>query len=352
MAERIEIDYPRPSLDELVERVEGDLAREVLGRQTLRRRSFLWVLARVLAGGWYLLYGFVARVAQQSTPASATGTVLRDWLDYWGLEIDPPTFASGEIVVTGVEGAEIPSETEWEGENGIAYQSTSGVVIGESGEATVEVSADEAGAEGNLSGGSKMELVQPLDGVDNEAEVSEGGITGGSDEESEEDARDRLKERIQRPPAGGTLSDYESWMREVDNVSRAWAFESSGYVMGTFLLEGNTVPEPGDVDDVQDHVDSRRPAGMDFEAYKPELKEFDFEIKIDPDTPENRDAVEEALRDLLDAEAGPDSTIMLSRVRTAVATAADWDDWRVDLPDEDLTTGGNEVHKLGEVTWL
>ena len=79
------------------------------------------------------------------------------------------------------------------------------------GTTTVDVSAQEAGVNGNTDTGTKLNLVTPIVGVESELTVAGTGLSGGVETESDEDLRERLSLRIQEPPHGGIVTDYVQW---------------------------------------------------------------------------------------------------------------------------------------------
>src|SRR5690606_31261962 len=110
------------------------------------------------------------------------------------------------------------------------------------GVATATVLALTAGIDGNTDAGTSVTLVQPVDDVSSAGEVGEAGIAGGVDAETDDDLRARLMQRIQEPPRGGAVNDYERWALEVSGVTRAWVYPGHlgiGTVGVTFVMDNN-----------------------------------------------------------------------------------------------------------------
>ena len=68
--------FARPTLNELVQEAEASLASRLPGADTKLRRAFLAVLARVVAGVAFGLYGFIDWVSRQILPDTADISTL------------------------------------------------------------------------------------------------------------------------------------------------------------------------------------------------------------------------------------------------------------------------------------
>ena len=51
--------FTKPTLQEIVDRIDSDIQSRITGATTFLRRSILKVLGRVLAGAIHLLYGYL-----------------------------------------------------------------------------------------------------------------------------------------------------------------------------------------------------------------------------------------------------------------------------------------------------
>src|SRR5262249_49617344 len=125
----------------------------------------------------------------------------------YGITPTPATFAAGNVTATGTNGSVIPINSVLQLE-GLTYHATASATIA-SGTATVPIQADVAGAASNTAAGVTMAFQAPISGVNATVTVAgPNGITGGEDEESIEEVRDRLLLRLREPPEGGANQDY------------------------------------------------------------------------------------------------------------------------------------------------
>src|SRR4029077_2827024 len=122
------------------------------------------------------------------------------------------TFASGFIACTGNQGVVIPNGSQLTTGAQLLFATTAQTTLG-SGPTQVPVKSLDPGADSNLTVGSPMSFVTPPTGVDTTAQVIQ--LYGGADEETDDQLRARILQRIQQPPMGGDAQDYVKWVLEV-----------------------------------------------------------------------------------------------------------------------------------------
>lgn len=351
--------FDRPTLAELVERIRADMKARLSIQGALTRRFFAGVLATVYAGATHLLHGHLEWAARQLFPATSDEDSLLIQAGFYGLSPTAATYATGVATATGTNGTDIPAGTVLVRDDGFRYTSDALVTIA-GGTAAVAFTATLAGNDGNMEGSGELVLESPIAGVNTLLTVP-GEVTGGNDQESTEAFRARFSQRLQEPPAGGTAADYVGWALEVAGVTRAWAYrheDGLGTVVVRFVRDDDVpiFPSPGEVQAVQDKLDSERPITADVTAAAPTALTVAFTITIDPDTTANRNAVEAELDDLFARAAEPGDglgrgTIKLSQILVAVGAAA-VDDFTVTVPAADVVPGVGELPVVGTITWV
>lgn len=353
--------FQRPTLQELIDRITADLISRLELESAPLRRAVVKVLARVIAGAIHLVYGYLDFILAQIFPDISEEAYLIRQASLYGVEKKPGTFAGGlatddrDVIFTGTNGTEIPELTRLQREDGILYEVVSAGTIA-IGTATVPVRCLTAGAIGNCDADTILSLVSPISGIDQDATVDTGGITGGFDAETVEQLRARFIERLRNPPAAGTESDYIRWAKEVVGVTRAWAIANrygSGTVGILFVVDGemDIIPTAPKVAEVQAYIDERKPITADATVYAPTGVEMDFTIAVTPNTTAVKDAVEAELEDLLRREAEPGVTILLSHINEAISLAAGETDHALTVPAADVTHGTDEIPIMGTITW-
>lgn len=349
--------FDPPTLQALADQARADIETRLAGADSRLRRSFLEAFVRTLAQGLYGLYSFLAWVARQVFPDTAELEFLERWATMWGLQRTAATFASGSADFTGENGSEIPAFVILRTANGVEYLTdVSGTIAG--GVATVAITAVKSGASGNAAAGAALTLLSPVTGIDSAALVAAGGLTGGTDSEKDAVLRARLLARLRQPPQGGAAFDYETWAKEIDGVTRVWVTSQKfgeGTVGVTFVRDGESpiIPDTPELQAVQDHIDdpTRRPVTADVTVYALTPVAINFDIRVIPDTPAVRAAVQAELEDLLTREAEPAGTIPASRISEAISKAQGEVSHTIIAPAGDITVSTDEIAVPGTFTW-
>ena len=349
--------FERPSLSELHQRIKADIQAHLPGADVELRRGNLGVLAKVHAGAQHTIYGYLVRQALQLMPDTAEAEYLERHAGIWGVERKPAAKAQGQVRFTGSEGALIPAGTELRRSDDRRFATQAEASIS-GGEALVQVSAAEVGAEGDTSAGASLRLVGYLAGVDQAATVESAGLAGGADPEDDDSLRRRVLARIQEPPAGGAQHDYVAWALQVPGIARAYCYPQRmglGTVGLAVLAEdgqgGWTIPDQAAVDAVADHIEPLRPVTAEVHVFAPQAAPLDFDIRVTPDTSQVRAAVEAELADLIQRESQPEGTLLISHIREAISIAAGENDHTLISPTDNVTAAAGEIITMGSITW-
>ena len=325
--------WTRPTLSELISRVESDLSTKFFGTAATLRRSVLKVLARVWAGVVYLLHLYLSWIYDQAFAHLADG----DQLDRHGQEIGvfrkPAIFANGLVVFSGTTGTVIPQGTLIQTVvDRVEYQTTQDVTLA-SGTATVSVTAIVAGSAGNQESGVSLELVSPIVGVD--TVTASGAISEGAEIEGDEEYRARILFKKRNPPQGGADADYIIWATSVSPVTDCWVFAQYPEANSVTLRVANYNTSPpilsaSEVQDVVDYVTdrSRKPVTADVRVASVQASAIVVRAQIRPFNTTTMAAADTELRDLFSARAKsqgepgtPGTSIARSQVQNAISSA-------------------------------
>ena len=346
--------FERPSLQEIVDRVKSDLESRLTGGAPALRRSFIAILSRVLGGGFHLLYGFLDWASKQPFPDSADEENLLRLASIWGVLRKEATYSELTVTFTGSNGVTIPEGSEMQRSDGVLFVVNADVTIS-GGTATASVTSVDPGDATNTDVGTALTLTSPIAGVTSQGTVAS-FVSEAEDEETVEALRARLIDRIQNPPQGGAATDFERWALEVPGVTRAWVYpenEGLGTVGISFVRDDDVdiFPSVGEVAEVQEYIDDRRPVTIDATVFAPTPLEVDFTISVTPNTVAVKAAVEAELEDLLKRVGEPGGTVLLSQIREAVSIAAGETDNEVTVPAADVVAGAGELPVMGTITW-
>jgi len=359
--------FNRPSLSELVTRAVTDVQTRVTGATTLLRRSVLRVLAKVQAGANHLLYGYLDYISKGIFILTSDEAQLRSHGIEWGIDRDEAAVAVGNTEATGTNGLIISAGTELQSDDGQIYTTDSTGTIA-AGVVTLAITAQQAGADGNQVAATVLIFVSPIRGIDANTTVDADGLSGGEDIEDIEDWRDKLLARKRNPPHGGSENDYETWMLEVDGVSRAWVFplyNGIGTVGCTFVRDAESpiVPNASEIATVRDyiveHIDltTGKIVGIPVTA-EPGLfmltlleKSIDLTISIYPNTAAIQAAITAIINDTLIEFGGPGQTVYLSQLQKNISRATNLEYFTIVLPATDIAATQTEVHIPGTYTY-
>jgi uncharacterized phage protein gp47/JayE len=347
--------FNRPTLSELVAQARDDIDTRLPGADSRVRRNALDVLASIIAGGLHGLYGLLDYIWRQIFPDSAEAENMARWAAIWGVARKAASAATGTAEITGVNGSVLPEDTLLVRSDGAEYRAIASATI-VAGIANVAVEATAPGTKGNAPAGQKLNLVSPVAGIGSIATLTAGATTGAN-EESDDSLRSRLLTRIQQPPHGGNRQDYINWALEVPGVTRAWVSPGElgiGSVTLRFVMDGrpDIIPLPGDIEVVQDYIDSLRPVTANVTVVAPIPRPFAFTLRTLPNSAPVRAAVEEELRDLIRREAEPGGTLLVSHIREAISLAAGELDNETVVPVADIEMPTGEMTTFGSVVFV
>ncbi len=348
--------FERPSLNDIIQRVEGDF-KSALGLTSILRRSFIAAMSRAIAGASHVLHGHIVFVSRQIFPDQAEAELLDRWGSIYGITRNPATFGQFEIDINFTSSATVTAGTIFKRTDGLTYELDADVseTVGpfpilKKG----TVTAKTFGADANLNVNDKITLETPIVGVDSEATVSL-ILKEGEDVETDENLRQRIVDRIQEPPSGGRAEDYIQFAKTVTGVTRVWVLPGhlGQGTVGLWFVEddnvGSIIPSAAKVQEVQDAVTLLKPVTAELFTFAPEPLHLDMTIAIKPNTQAVRDAVTTEITSLLkrDAqvrgtlkEAGTGSTydgkILLSRLNEAISIAEGEEDHNIISPTSDV----------------
>jgi uncharacterized phage protein gp47/JayE len=222
--------FARPTLTALRNQAVEDIASSgVPGLDGLLRNAVLRVLAWVMAGLAYSVYGFLDWISRQSVPFTATDEFLFAWAALIGVYQKDSTPATGSAQFTGTAGLVLPSGTALTRQDAVPYTTTADGTVDASGLLTVPIVAAINGAATNCDAGVLIGIDTPIAGI-NGGGVTSTPLTGGADQETQDELRTRMLFQYANPPQGGSAADYIDWATQVPGCTRAWIQSSGGQV--------------------------------------------------------------------------------------------------------------------------
>jgi uncharacterized phage protein gp47/JayE len=185
--------------------------------------------------------------------------------------------------------------------------------------------------------------------------VTVGSLGSGTDDETDDELRARILQRIQQPPMGGDATDYVNWTLRVPGVTRAWSYPNEmgiGTVTVRFMMDDlrasyDGFPLPEDVDAVQAYLDSVRPVAVkDFFVVAPIPFPVNVPIaNLDSDDAATRANITTSLEALFLAKQQPGQTWYEAWTDEGIMSAAG-------VVSYDLTTGNTPMPDNGHMPVL
>jgi len=195
-------------------------------------------------------------------------TTSGEYLDYrageHGIERKPAVKAAGTVTITGSQGIEIEEGQVFVTDGGIEFESAEPSVIQLGGTVEVDIQARNAGITGNVPVGAINKAQVALQGVTGIA--NESPVTGGTDEEADQDLLLRLLDKVRYPVTSGNVSHYLQWAREVTGIGDARVFplwDGPGTVK-IIIVDSEKAPAgPEAIAVTADYIESVRPVGAE-----------------------------------------------------------------------------------------
>lgn len=361
--------FTRPTLNQLIERVDADI-KGGLNITTVLRRSFLGVISRAMAGLSHLLHGYLDFISLQTLPDTGEEDTVKRWATMFDVARKEATFAEFNIDIVFTDAATVAQNTLYQREDGTQYFLDAEVSSPGAGTVQGKLIAQVSGENGNVQVGDTLSLISPIANVESDA-LATIIIIDAEDQESLEAWRARLITRLRLPPLGGSANDYVQWALEVPGVTRAWVlplYLGPGTVGVSFVEDDETpiIPSPAKVAEVADYIEERKPVTALVTVFAPVEAPMDMTIKIKPNTSEVQANIISELEDLVKRDAtlagsykAPgetnDGSILLSKINQAISIAVGIEDHEIvdinTLPPANVVPSDGELITLGTITW-
>lgn len=374
----------RPSLSEIIETILADAGALLPGVDVRLQRSIVEVVLVAQSGALHGAYGYLQQIADDIFPDTATAAALDRWAAIFGLTRGSATFAQGWVGALGTISSSIPVGTILRRADGREYEvqnsgfladgteivtgggAASWTAIGLGGVGwAIPVRAVESGASANTPPASTLSFVSPIASVPPIVSVLL-GVEGAVDSEPDAALRQRLLDRLQNPPQGGTAAEYEAWTLGAstadDPITRAFVRSpaaGSNVVTVYVVDDGGGIPSARPptptaqaITNATDAIDERRPLSADRNVLAPTFVAMNITVDLSPDTPETRTAIENEIDAFLIDNHEPGQEVPLSILQAAVSRAAGGGDARITVPTANFTPAPAELLYRGTITWV
>jgi uncharacterized phage protein gp47/JayE len=366
--------YARPTLTALRNQALQDITTSgVPGLDGLLRNAVLRVLAWVMSGLAYSVYGYLDWIAREAVPFTATDEYLYAWSALVGIYPKDATPATGFAQFTGTAGIPLLIGSPLTRQDGTPYVTTADGETDALGVVTVPITAEVLGAGTNADDGVAISIANPVPGI-NSAGVTVGPLVGGADQETQDGLRSRMLFRYRTPPQGGAASDYIGWALEVPGCTRAWIegqgagwgsvvvfpmFDDANAVHGGFPqgTNGSASDETrwpiatGDQLDVAEHIFPLQPVTALVVVAAPVPLPIDVTLaSLDPGTPEIEAAIIESLEDMFLTTSEVGGSIFPSQLYDAILQTPGVNRFTMTLPDAMIVAPSGQLPIMGTLS--
>ncbi len=211
--------YPRPTLTTLLAQAKADITANLPIGGVLLPISNLGYTSEAIAGMSYDLYGLIDYYSLQATPLTATSEWLVAWASFKRVFREDATPSTGQVMLTGVAGTDVPAGTLLSRIDGYQYTTAADWQVGDA--TPLIVNAVVPGSAGNTPVGATLTLTVSIGGVSSTG-VLVTALVGGADQETDDSLRSRMLAEFAAPAQGGNSSDFRNWLLQIPGVTRGW----------------------------------------------------------------------------------------------------------------------------------
>ena len=268
-----------PSQEEIEEKIFLDVVTNLNQDQSACSVSLINAFSKAI--GFQVWSAYICQQTLGYTPLDATGSRLAAFGLLCGIERFQPQFSFGFVTAFGT--GTIPIGTTLTRCDGVRYQVLEEIDAPSS--AVPIISLDE-GQSGNAQRGVTLTFDSAIINVDPTAYVSENGLAGGSDLETEDNFRQRVIACTANPCRTGTIQDYEFWAFGYNGVTCIQVlpcYYGPGTVKLCFAMQNtyqNGIPLDQDIINLQEIIDNSQPLGIKTTVCAAEPVTVDIQIRL------------------------------------------------------------------------
>lgn len=349
--------FRRLTLDELARQARGNINAALPDADARLAQNNLDVLAIMTSGLTDEQLSAIDYHARQVFVTTCDGI----WLDRhgaeWGVPRKVETYAQGVIEISGQAGVPIPEATVFQTGNRLQFATVAEVTIDDLNRARVSVGALAPGPDSNIISGAALSAFNSLGGVN--GAIAAIDFFGGAAREVDPDYRNRILDRIQRPPQGGAAHDYVAWSLAFPGVTRAWVYPlemGPGTVAVRFAMDTsypNGIPTPDDAAALHAYLEVLRPVTAELFVFAPAAQAIAIQIRdLTPRTPATEVAVRDEMLDLFQREGYPGVIMRQSWFWEAASIASGVRHHKIMIPADDVPLPGGTMPTLGAISYV
>lgn len=314
--------------------------------------SFMHDIQYPVAKEFEDFYDTVETKQSQCYIATATGEFLDRKIEEFGKERNKAAFSSGTVTLTGNVGTSVKMGDKVASKS-IIYSIGDNKTIGDHGEVDVKIICDTVGIHGNVGIGDVNRFPVTLSGVT--SVTNKEPITGGSDEETDEEFKKRFMQYIEHPVTSGNKWEYESIAKDVNGVGDAKCkplWNGKGTVKVIIVDAEKQTANSELIAKVKSEIDKNCPVGADVTVDTAETKVIDVgcEVIANGDV---LDSIKTSISDYLKGVSFSKRYVSYARIGEAILSVENVEDYAnltINGGTKNIEIDDTEIAVLGGVT--
>ena len=242
--------------------------------------SFFYDVTKPTSEEFETAYARLEEILKNGFALTATG----EYLDYKAAE-QGITRKSGvasqvKVTVTGTPGSMIYVGDKVASDS-LNFSAIENIEIEENGTADVTVICDTVGTVGNIPIGTINRFPVTLSGI--VSVTNNEPATGGFDEETDDELRDRYFEKVSLPATSGSKYHYIQWAKEINGVGDAKClplWNGNGTVKVIIINSEKGVASDELIIEVKNHIEENRPIGAEVTVESAEPLTIDVSVAL------------------------------------------------------------------------
>ena len=243
--------------EEILSRLLSDISNEY--DKTVG--SFFYDVEKPVSEELETVYAQVEDILKNGFAKTAEGEYLDNKVLEQGITRKPATSSTVTVKISGTQNSGIAIGDKVASDE-LVFTIIENATLDENGTAYVLASCDTTGSIGNIPIGAINKFPVTLPGL--VAVTNEEAATGGYDEETDDELRERYFEKVSLPATSGSKNHYVAWAKEVSGVGDAKCiplWNGNGTVKVIIINKDKGAADADLIDEVAAHIEDNRPIG-------------------------------------------------------------------------------------------
>ena len=339
--------------DEILSRLLSDISDEFdkgVG-------SFFYDVTKPASEEFEAAYARLEKILKNGFALTASGEYLDFKAAEQGITRKSGVASQVKVTITGTPGSVISVGDKVASDN-LIFSSIENKEINESGIADITVICDTVGTVGNIPTGSINRFPVTLSGI--VSVTNNEPATGGFDEETDDELRDRYFEKVSLPATSGSKYHYIQWAKEINGVGDAKClplWNGNGTVKVIIINSEKGVASDELIDEVKNHIEENRPIGAEVTVESAEPLTIDVSVTLTLSKGASletaKEKITESITNYLRKNAFSQVYISYAQIGGYILACdeiADYSDLRLNGDTQNITVSETQVPVLGVVT--